>query len=142
MPFLTSYEGINRLKVGPAGLDYYIDVREHISYEEREAAEKALSEIKMQGTQANVNPDVTRYRRLLVTAHIREWNLDDDEGIWPIDPTHIGMLPDDVFDQVWAVIDGKEGKRPKDEQRRFPDGLDVSDQVRKPRTRKLAEVPA
>jgi hypothetical protein len=143
MAFLSSYEGIYRVKVGPAGLDYYIDVREHISYKEREAAEKALSEMKFSGTQANVSPDVTRYRQLLMLAHISEWNLDDDGGaVWPVDFEHIGKLPDDVFDQVWQQVDAQPGKRSKETQRRFPDGLDVSDQVRKPRAGKLAEVPA
>jgi hypothetical protein len=143
MAFLSSYEGINRLKIGPSGLDYYIDVREHVSYKQREAAEKALSEMQFSGTQANVTPDVTRYRQLLMLAHIVEWNLDNEDGtIWPIDFEHIGMLPDDVFDQVWKQVDGQSDKRSKEAQRRFPDGLDVSDQVRKPRTRKLAEVPA
>jgi hypothetical protein len=143
MAFLSSYEGIYRLNVGPTGLDYYIDVREHITYHEREAAEKALSEMKINGTQANVNPDVTRYRRQLVLAHIKEWNLDNEDGtIWPVDFEHVGKLPDDVFDLVWQQVDAAPGKRDKAAQRRFPDGVDVSDQVRKPRAGKLAEIPA
>lgn len=143
MGFLSSYEGIYRLKVGPAALDYYIDVREHISYNEREAAEKALSEMRVEGNQVTPNPDVMRYRRMLVMAHITEWNLDGDDGsVWPIDFEHVGRLPDDVFDHVWKQIDSDPAKRDKDAQRRFPDGHDVSDQVRKSRPRKLAEVPA
>ena len=142
MSFLSAYEGITRVKVGPTGLDYYIDVREHISYQEREAAEKALSDMKVEGTSVTPAPDVIKYRRLLVLAHVKEWNLDDEDGIWPVDVEHVGMLPGEVFDEVWALIDGKGKPRDKETQRRFPDGVDVSDQVRKPRTRKLAEVPA
>lgn len=142
MAFLSAYEGITRIYLEAAD-NYYIDVREHVSYKQREAAEKALSEMKFSGTEANVNPDVTRYRQLLVLAHIKEWNLDGEDGeVWPIDFEHVGMLPDDVFDQVWKLIDGKPEKRSKDEQRRFPSGLDGGDPVRKPRARKLAEVPA
>lgn len=142
MGFLDSYGDTYRMKVGPADLDYYIEVREHISHNEREAAEKALSEMKVEGTQVTPDPDVMRYRRTRVLAHIKKWNLDDDGGVWPIDDEHVGLLPDDVFDQVWKWIDSEPGKRSKDEQRRFPDGHDVGDQVGKPRTRKLAEVPA
>ena len=142
MGFLSSYGDTYRMKVGPVDLDYYIEVREHISHNEREAAEKALSEMKVEGSQVTPDPDVMRYRRMLVLAHIKEWNLDDDGGVWPIDDDHIGILPDDVFDQVWKWIDSDPGKRDKDEQRRFPDGHDVRDQVGKSRTRKLAEVPA
>ena len=143
MSFLSAYEGITRVKVGPSGLDYYIDVREHISYQEREAAEKALSDMKVEGTVVTPSPDVMRYRRLLVLAHVKAWNLDDEHGAtWPIDAEHVGALPGEVFDELWAVVDGKGKPRDKDTQRRFPDGVDVSDQVRKPRARKLAEIPA
>jgi|SRR6185437_3723357 hypothetical protein len=143
MSFLSAYEGITRVKVGPSGLDYYIDVREHISYQEREAAEKALSDMKIEGSTVTPAPDVMKYRQLLVLAHVKEWNIDDEDGsVWPIDAAHIGKLPGEVFDELWTLIDGKSKSRDKAEQRRFPDGVDVSDQVRKPRTRKLAEVPA
>jgi hypothetical protein len=142
MSFLSAYEGITRIPVGPSDQDYYIDVREHISYQEREAAEKALSDMKVEGSTVTPSPDVMRYRRLLALAHIKEWNLDDEGAVWPIDFDHVGQLPGEVFDQLWAVIDGKTKTRDKDTQRRFPDGVDVSDQVRKPRARKLAEIPA
>lgn len=142
MSFLTSYEGIHRIQLDTAG-DYYIDVREHVSFIDREAAEKALSEMHVEGTRVTPSPDVMKYRRLLVLAHVKEWNLDDEDGaVWPIDFECVGKLPDVVFDQVWKHIDTNSPKRDKAEQRRFPDGLDERDQVRKPRARKLAEVPA
>lgn len=143
MSFLSAYEGITRIPVGPSDQDYYIDVREHISYQEREAAEKALSDMKVEGTSVTPAPDVMKYRRLLVLAHIKDWNIDDEAGhVWPVDAEHVGLLPGEVFDEVWSLIDGKTKSRDKETQRRFPDGVDVSDQVRKPRTRKLAEIPA
>lgn len=143
MSFLSAYEGITRVPVGPSDQDYYIDVREHISYQEREAAEKALSDMKVEGTTVTPSPDVMRYRRLLVLAHIKDWNLDGEDGqVWPVDAEHVGALPGEVFDEVWAVVDGKGKSRDKDTQRRFPDGVAVSDKVRKPRAGKLAEIPA
>lgn len=122
MPFLDAYDGVRRITVGDPERGYWIDLKEFISYRAREEAEKALSKVFItQGVQ-EVRPDSTRFRQLMVLAHIDKWNLDDEKGIWPVNLDNVKRIPGAEFDRIWSVVD-ELGTPVQDaaERRGFPD---------------------
>ncbi len=131
MPFLDAYSGVRRVTIGDPERGYWIDLKEHISYRAREEAEKALSKVVIAGSVQEVRPDVTRFRQLMVLAHIDAWNLDDERGVWPVNLDNVKRLPGDEFDRVWVVVDDLGSPaQDTDERRRFPDAGDGGDQER------------
>lgn len=135
MPFLDAYAGTQRVDIGPPELGYYVVLREHISYRAREEAERALSRMYVSNGTQELRPDVTKFRQLMVLAHIEEWNLDDEKGIWPINLDSVKRLPGDVFDQVWSIVDEigtpkKDAAQAAGERRQFPDRGDERDPER------------
>jgi len=67
--------------------------------------------------------DVARYRQLMVTASISDWNLDDDNGkIWPINAQSVQRIPGPEFDRLWSIVDELNTPVSSEEQRQFPGG--------------------
>lgn len=121
MGFLSAYDGTRKIAIGDPERGYWVEVAEHVSQGAREDAEKALSNIVMVGSTAKPQPNVARYRQLLVLASIRDWNLDDDQGnTWPIDLKHVQMLPGTEFDKLHDTIDKLNKPMDAQEQRQFP----------------------
>jgi hypothetical protein len=132
MPFLDAYAGTRRVDIGPPDLGYYVLLKEHISYREREEAERALSRMFISNGTQELRPDVTRYRQLMVLAHIQEWNLDDERGVWPVNLDSVKRLPGDEFDRLWVIVDDiasppKDAVEAAGERRQFPGGGDERD---------------
>ena len=129
MGFLSVYSDVKRVFVGPQELGYWVDIKEHVSQGDREAAERALATMVIVDGKPVPQPDVIRYRQLMMLASIAEWNLDDDNGqVWPRTMRSVQNLPDIVFDQIWWEVDKVNTPLSKEESQRFPDGDDGGDQ--------------
>lgn len=122
MPFLDAYTGVRRVSVGDPDRDYYVDLKEHISFADREKAEKALSQVLIRDRVAELRPDTTAYRQLMLLAHISGWNLDDENGVWPVTLDNVRRLPGDEFDKLWTLVDnGLKTVEDSVARRTFPD---------------------
>lgn len=123
MGFLSAYEGVRRVDLGRG---YWVDLVLHISQGSKEAAERAASKVKVSASGlTDVEPDVVAFRQLMILGHVKEWNLDDDNGrIWPVSLASVKRLPGDVFEELWKVVNELTKPRDADEQKRF---LDASD---------------
>lgn len=121
MPFLSAYEGVTRVPLGDPDRGYWADLHDHVSQGGRESADRALQGVTIVGKQVQPTPDVVLARQRLVLAHIKEWNIDDETGIWPITLASIKRLPDDVFNTLLAIVDSAEGvKATAKERAAFP----------------------
>jgi hypothetical protein len=117
MGFLSEYEGTERVQINQ---QYWVDIKKNVATGEREDSERALASVLIVGGKATPNPDVAKYRQLLVLASIAAWNLDDDNGqVWPIDLKHVKALPGAVFDLLWAEVDRNNAPAEKAEQLQF-----------------------
>lgn len=122
MPFLDAYSGVRRVTVGDPERGYWVDLKEHVSFAAREKAEKALSQVLIKNRVAELRPDTTAYRQLMLLAHIADWNFDDDSGIWPVNLDNVKRIPGDEFDKLWLVVDGDLNPEVDAmERREFPD---------------------
>lgn len=117
MGFLSAYEGVTRV---PISEKYWVELRKNVSQGDREDSERALASMLMVGGKAVPNPDVAKYRQLLVLASIAAWNLDDDNGqVWPVDLKHVKALPGAVFDLLWTEVDRNNAPADKAEKVQF-----------------------
>jgi hypothetical protein len=122
MGFLSAYSGTRRVHIGDDTSAYWVELREHVSQGAKEGAERMLSNMLFVDGKAQPNPDVARYRQMMVHASIENWNLDDDNGvIWPINLQNVKRLPGTVFDQLWAILDEIAAPADATERRQFPD---------------------
>jgi hypothetical protein len=127
MGFLSAYDGIKRVFIDHHDEKYWVDLKEHISQGEQEAAQRTQQTLTMVGGKPCPAPDVVKGRQLLLLAHISDWNLDDDGKIWPINIQSVKRLPDVVFEQLFAVVDKLgEGEGPK-ERAQFLDEGELGD---------------
>jgi hypothetical protein len=135
-----SISGTTRIDLGRG---YWVDVRNCLSREQSEVAEKLLMSATIYrdaegGARSN---DTSAYRTYRVAASIVAWNLDDGEGdqavIWPYNNhaailAGVRRLPDPAFIKIWQHIDKLNTPRSQEEQARFPDASDAGDQERDP----------
>lgn len=122
MGFLSVYSGIKRVVID-TDRGYWVDLKEHISQGDREAAERSLASMVISDGKTNISPDVTSWREQLIHATISTWNLDDDDNtVWPITLDNIRRLPGNVFDQLWKEVDALNSTRKGEDQQRFRDG--------------------
>lgn len=135
MGFLSAYSGTVVLYLGERDRGYWVELKKYISQGDKEKAESALTSGKMvtePGTgqgKYEVEPNVARYRQLMVLGHIKSWNLDEENGtIWPVDLTHVRRLPGPEFDRIWKTIDAFDEELTPEERRQFPDEGVSSDQ--------------
>lgn len=122
MGFLSAYTGSIRVKVGPPEQDYWVDLKKYITQGGQESAEAALAKMTLVNGQAQPQPDVAKYRKLMVLASIDDWNLDDENGrTMPINLQSIQSLPMPVFDTIWSQVqkNNSESDRSSDEQLDF-----------------------
>jgi|SRR5579859_1192397 len=127
MGFLSAYSGtvILRLDDNPQG--YWVELKRYLSQGEKEKADTALINGKLvPGSKGNqqfeMEPNIGKYRQLIVEASIVSWNLDDDNGhVWPVDLQHVRRLPAEVFDKIYLAIDGEDPEPTPEERRQFPD---------------------
>jgi hypothetical protein len=118
MGFLSAYDGVKRVDLGRG---YWVDLVLHISQGSKEAAERAASKVKVSRGMTDVEPDVVAFRQLMILGHIKEWNLDDDNGqVWPINITSVKRLPGDVFEEIWVVVNELTKPRSQEDRKRFP----------------------
>lgn len=130
MTFLSNYDGVVRIDVGNG---YWIDIKECLSRDEKRTAEGFMSRV---GAVSDPNddkkmitravPDLPRYRDELVIASIVDWNLDDEKGVWRLEPAsakraNVGRLPDTVFDKVYKRADELNKEPEVVEQKAFRD---------------------
>lgn len=131
MPFLDPYGGTVQMPIGDPSRGYWVKLREYASQGDKESAEKALSQMLIVDGQPQIDPDTARYRQLLVLAHIVEWNLDDEKGIWPITLENVRRIPGPLFDALWKTVDLLASPvQDAAERRAFPGGSDDSDPER------------
>jgi hypothetical protein len=124
--FLDDFEGSVRVTVGKPDRGYYVDLWEHASEGSLEEAERALSKMKIVNGKPDVSVDTTKYRQLVVFAHLKEWNLDDDGVTWPYTLESVKRLPGKVFNQLWKIVDELDEPETSDDRKRFPgEGGDV-----------------
>lgn len=124
MGFLSAYTGTIRVLVGPDNDEskYWVDLKKYITQGAQEAAESALTKLRIVDGQTVADPDVAKYRKLMVLAAVDDWNLDDDNGqILPINPHSVQRLPMPVFDKLWLQVqqNNSDSKRTTDEQLDF-----------------------
>ena len=122
MSFLSAYNGTDKVKVGPAGTDYWVEVKKFLTQGGQEAAEKALTKMVSVAGSPEARPDVASYRQLMVLAAIENWNLDGDDGqILPITRQSVQKLPVPVFNQLWEKVqaNNSEAERSPEEQLDF-----------------------
>lgn len=114
MGFLSAYTGTIRVKVGPPDQDYWVDLKKYITQGGQEEAEKALLRMKIVGNDTVPNPDVARWRKLLVTAALSDWNLTDDKGqVLPLNAASVNRLPIPVFNQLWLQVQANNSETEK-----------------------------
>lgn len=122
MSFLSAYTGTTKVKVGPDGTDYWVELRKYLTQGGQEAAEKALTKMVTVDGAPEARPDVASYRKLMVFAAISDWNLDGDDGkILPISVQSVAKLPVPVFNQLWEQVQANNSaaERTTDEQLDF-----------------------
>lgn len=128
MGFLDVYGGVRRVTIGDPSRGYWADLWEYVAQGGKEEAERALSKLIVVDGEAQIDPDTTRYRQLMVLAHIKEWNLDDDNGIWPLTLESVRRIPGPEFDRLWKIVDSLASPvQDSEEKLRFPDGGDNRD---------------
>ena len=121
MTFLSAYEGFTRVPLGDPDRGYWADLYDHVSQGGRESADRALQGVSLVGNKVQPTPDVVLARERLVLAHIKEWNLDDESGVWPITLASVKRLPDDVFATLLEIVDSADGvKASAKERAAFP----------------------
>lgn len=131
MPFLDPYGGTVTMSIGDPARGYWVKLREYVSQGGKEAAEKALSQMLIVDGQPQIDPDTARYRQLLVLAHVVEWNLDDEHGVWPITLENVQRIPGPLFDGLWKTVDLLASPvQDAAERRAFPDRVDDGDPER------------
>ena len=119
MGFLSAYTGKTRIKVGPEGSDYWVDLKKFVTQGGQELAEKALLKMVTVDGSPEARPDVASYRKHMVLASLDDWNLDDDEGkVLPLNIRSVERLPILVFNQLWEQIqvNNSEAQRSPEEQ--------------------------
>lgn len=122
MSFLSAYTGTVRIKVGRDEDDYWVDLKKYITQGAQESAEAALTKIRLVNGETVADPDVAKYRKLMVLASIEDWNLDDDNNqILPINLQSVQRLPMPVFDHLWLSVqeNNSANKRGSEEQLDF-----------------------
>jgi|SRR5579859_36273 len=134
MGFLSAYTGTTVIYLDDEQV-YWVEVKKYLSQGEKESAEAALSTGKLVqdgsgGSKFEVEPNVARYRQLMVKESIQSWNLDDDNGtIWPVTLQNVRRLPAEVFDKIYKYIDSEDKTLDTPEARRqFRDDSVGSDQ--------------
>lgn len=140
MSFLDHYEGTVRVDVGNPEHGYYVELWEHASEENLEEAERALTKMRITNNAPDIDSDTVTYRRRMVLAYVKEWNLDDDGVIWPYTLESVKRLPKLVFRQLWQVVDDLDTPASKEDQKRFPDESVGGDQRRDTRSAKSRKV--
>lgn len=131
MPFLDPYGGTVQMPLGDPARGYWVKLREYVSQGQKEDAERALSRMLIVDGAPQIDPDTSRYRQLMVLAHVVEWNLDDEGGVWPVSLASIQRIPGPLFDALWKAVDLLASPvQDADERRAFPDAGDDSDQER------------
>lgn len=131
MTFLDPYGGTVQMPVGDPTRGYWVKLREYVSQGDKEDAEKALSRMLVVDGQPQIDPDTSRYRQLMLLAHVVEWNLDDDKGVWPITLENVRRIPGPLFDALWKAVDLLASPvQDAAERRAFPDAGDDGDQER------------
>ena len=131
MPFLDPYGGTVTVAVGDPARGYWVKLHEYVSQGGKEQAEKALSQMLIVDGKPQIDPDTTRYRQLLLLAHVAEWNLDDENGVWPVTLENVRRIPGPLFDALWKTVDLLASPLQDEAERRaFPDASDGGDTQR------------
>ena len=113
MGFLSAYTGTTVIYLDDEQV-YWVEVKKYLSQGEKEQAEAALSSGKLvQGeggtSRFEVEPNVAKYRQIMVKESIQSWNLDDDNGhVWPITIQNVRRLPAEVFDKIYKYIESED----------------------------------
>lgn len=124
--FMSAYDSTRRITIPHPDTEYWVDLREHISLAAKDAADRLLANGKRvldpRTNDVTVTQDMVAWRHALVLAHIKAWNLDDEQGrVWPVDAVHVKKLPSTVFDLLFQEVDELAAPLTREEQRRFPD---------------------
>lgn len=136
--FLDHYEGSVRVALHG---EYYVELWEHASEASLEEADRALSQMHIVDGVPDIDADMVRYRQLVILAHLKEWNLDDDGVLWPYSLASVKRLPKRVFNQLWAITDKLDAPEKTEDRKRFPDEGSGSDQGGDTGTADAREVP-
>lgn len=131
MSFLSAYNEVYRVPVGDPERGYWVDLKKYVTQGGQEEAEACLAKVSVGSDgQPVAQPDVARYRKLMVKASIADWNLDEEDGrIWPINVQNVGRLPAPVFNELWEHVNNNNASRTKEEQLSFRVGGERSDQA-------------
>lgn len=130
--FLSLFNTPERIQVAEG---YWIDVKKSLSAEEFEHAQSALLGTVSFGNKGEFQsePDTAGYQRQLVCRAIIDWNLTDEEGQpLPLAPDDAKMasilrLPQEVFGEIFDLVNETSGSRSKDDEVRFRAADQVSD---------------
>lgn len=136
--FLDHYEGSVTVDLGNG---YHVELWEHASEASLEDADRAMSKMKIIDGKTDLQADLVRYRQLVMLAHLKEWNLDDEGVVWPYTLESVQRLPKRVFNQVWTVVDKLDEPQTTDDRKRFPDESGGGDPNGNGGTAVAAEVP-
>lgn len=110
--------------------DFWVDVRTRLKTGDKEAAEEEMfrvvaharesagGEMDTEQLVATIQPNMAKYRRLLVQASLVDWNLTDEDGVKI--PLDYRQLDDDDFELIYKFVDKANKKRTVAEQERFP----------------------
>jgi hypothetical protein len=127
MGFLSAFGDVKRITLDKER-GYWVDLKEHVSQGDRETAQRSLESVVVVDGKTNISPDVTTWREQMVLATIAGWNLDDDNGIWPITLDSVKRLPGTVFDMLWVEVEKLGEIRKGTAQQEFRDGTVGGDQ--------------
>lgn len=141
MGFLEDDESISGTTKVPLYGDYFVQVRNCLSREEMEKAERLLmgSTIVRDGSKdgsrrAERSTDTSAYRTFLVTASIVDWNLTEGDGRpWQLNndaakARNVRRIPDKYFQKIWKVVDDLNEPASDEAQADFREEGDLGDQ--------------
>lgn len=129
MTFFSAYTGTHRITLNHPDptQEYWAELQKYLSHGSTQKAESHLQKLTMVDGKPCPAPDVWSSQAEKVVASVVAWNLDDENGIAPINMQTIRRLPDVVFDQLLAAVEDSNKADEPAERRRFPDEGVVGD---------------
>jgi hypothetical protein len=150
MPYLREVK-TKRLTL-PSNPDYWVDMRDRLSYGAKGAAQNAMVKIsnveaarlgkkrdqaivdRASGRAVLTEFETDAYFATIIAGLIADWNLDGEDGVLPITPESVAQLDGEDGDFLQAEAQKRIGGRPRDQ-------LDPSATPSSPSSRQEADSP-
>lgn len=112
---------------------YWVEILTELERGALKEAEAALAKASVAAdgegnTATSLDPDVARYRDLMVRYSIVAWNLDGPDGrVLEVNPVNVDLLKGRDFDKIYNRIEALNKDMSDDDRKRFPGQGELSD---------------